>query len=122
MPESCSPPGERGDLLAGWTGLVLWRLPLVLIFAGLFWPAGRFWLWIPSFVLSGTACLANAFRCGRVHCYLTGPLYLGGALYLIGVGWSPGSLPFEAGTFLLVVFGLALTARAAERVTGAYRG
>ena len=31
--------------------------------------------------LKGEGCLANATRCGRVHCYFTGPLYILAALY-----------------------------------------
>lgn len=121
MADSCPPSSEQRDLIAGWTGLALWRVPLLLIFVGLFWPAGRFWLWIPSFLVSGSACLVNALRCGRVHCWVTAPLYLGAALYLAGVLSLPERVPFEAGTFLLTVFGLALIARMSERVTGAYR-
>lgn len=30
-------------------------------------------------VVAGTGCLVNASRCGRFHCYFTGPLYLLGA-------------------------------------------
>ncbi len=33
-------------------------------------------LWTPAFAVAGVACVVNAARCGRVHCYITGPLYL----------------------------------------------
>lgn len=33
-------------------------------------------LWIPSFALMGVACLVNARGCGRLHCFVTGPLFL----------------------------------------------
>jgi hypothetical protein len=28
----------------------------------------------------GIACLINARRCGRLHCFVTGPLFLAGAV------------------------------------------
>lgn len=36
----------------------------------------------------GGACVANASRCGRIHCYVTGPFFLLAALatFLYGVG------------------------------------
>jgi hypothetical protein len=34
------------------------------------------WLWVPALVVAGSACLANASRCGRLHCFITGPLFL----------------------------------------------
>jgi len=46
----------------------------------------------------GVACIVNALRCGRVHCYLTGPFFLVmavialsyglGFLHLGGNGWN----------------------------------
>lgn len=46
----------------------------------------------------GVACIVNALRCGRVHCYLTGPFFLVmalialsyglGKLHLGGNGWN----------------------------------
>jgi hypothetical protein len=36
----------------------------------------------------GVACLVNASRCGRVHCLLTGPFFILGALASLGYGLS----------------------------------
>jgi hypothetical protein len=33
-------------------------------------------VWAIALATMGTACVANAFRCGRTHCYLTGPFFL----------------------------------------------
>lgn len=107
------------DLTGGWTGVLLWRVPLVLIAVGLIWRRALFWTWIPAFLVSGTSCLVNAARCHRTHCYLTGPLYLAAALYLVVAGL--GRVPLDEGAFLLVVFGLALAAVLSERVVGRYR-
>lgn len=52
---------------------------MVLIVAGNTWPESRGWFWTPALLMGGAACLFNAARCGRLHCYFTGPLYLLGA-------------------------------------------
>ena len=59
----------------------------------------------------GIACVANAVRCGRLHCYLTGPFFLALALvtllYGLGVlplgrnGWNWISLTILAGAIVL---------------------
>jgi hypothetical protein len=33
-------------------------------------------MWAIALVWKGVACLANAARCGRTHCYFTGPYFL----------------------------------------------
>ena len=75
------------------TFLVLWGLPIaVLIVSGavaggaarpVAWPLALGWM--------GGACLLNAVRCGRLHCFITGPLFLGlGLLALLhGLGVVP---------------------------------
>lgn len=115
--EACRPE----DLTAGWTALWLWRLPWVVIAVGAFWPQARFWLWIPAFLVAGAGCVANARRCGRLHCYATGPLYLGAALYLVLARLRSHVVPFEAGTFLVVVLVVSVAAQLAERRLGRYR-
>lgn len=54
-----------------------WGLPGIGLVAALFlgspakailWPAALAWM--------GIACLANAARCRRMHCYFTGPFFL----------------------------------------------
>ncbi len=33
-------------------------------------------IWAVALAVMGIACLANALRCHRLHCYLTGPFFL----------------------------------------------
>jgi hypothetical protein len=49
------------------------------------------WLWAPALLAAGTACLINAARCGRLHCYFTGPLFLlaAGVTLLRSLGIAP---------------------------------
>ena len=67
---------ERKDLLTGWkTSLLAWGLPI----AGLVVGGALEWqpvVWPIAFAWIGVACLINARRCGRLHCYLTGPYFL----------------------------------------------
>ena len=43
----------------------------------------RNWIWIVALLWMGGACLVNAVRCGRLHCYVTGPFFLLGAIGLV---------------------------------------
>lgn len=55
-------------------------------------------IWAGALSTMGIGCIANAVRCGRTHCYLTGPFFLlaalAAALYGLGVlplgsdGWD----------------------------------
>lgn len=80
------------DLTCGRAGFLLWVLPAVLlcIAAGI---GGRVAAvaWPPLLLFMGAACLVNARRCGRLHCYITGPyfLLLAGVSLLYGLGGVP---------------------------------
>lgn len=85
---------------------------------GIFWSQARVWLWVPALLVGGTACLVNAARCGRLHCYFTGPLYLLAALATVLYGFHV--LPFHWCWILAaVVSGIAL-AYLLEGVRGKY--
>ena len=49
--------------------------------------------WTVSFAVMGVACLVNARRCGRLHCYYTAPLFFLAALasLLYGLAILPRS-------------------------------
>lgn len=87
MSECCA----SNDMVGSRIAWLVWRVPLALFVLGAFWPVGRVWLWVPALVVAGVACLANAARCSRLHCYVTGPLYLLGAAVtaLTALGYVP---------------------------------
>jgi len=98
------------DLVEGRLAILLWGIPLALIIGGGFLEKGRVWLWVPALVVAGVACLVNAVRCGRLHCYFTGVLYLLGtaAAILRGIGflsisWNWLFAGLAAGTVLACV-------------------
>lgn len=78
--EACQAERNATDLVGSPLGWVLWGLPIVLFVGGIAWTEARAWLWVPCLLVAGTACLANASRWGRLHCFVTGPRFLLGAV------------------------------------------
>lgn len=106
------------DMVGNNIAWLLWGVPLVLFVVGAFWPVGRVGLWIPAFVVAGGACLVNAARCGRLHCYVTGPLYLLGAA---ATGLTAlGYVPVTYRQIAIAMFVGTLLAYVPERVRGKY--
>jgi hypothetical protein len=71
--------GVPADLATRRIGLLLWGLPiLALVFTAVaaVGPLTRALVWTVSLAWLGAACLANAWRSGRVHCHITGPFFL----------------------------------------------
>lgn len=80
-------------------------------------------LWASVLTVYGVACVSNARRCGRIHCYVTGPFLLTAALLvlLLGVGLLDfGQAP---GRWLVpaIVVGFLLGRYLPERLWGRYR-
>lgn len=71
--------------------LLVYCLPaLAMVVAGAL-PISSLWrtvIWTAALVVMGAACTVNAARCGRVHCYLTGPFFLLMAVATLLYGWS----------------------------------
>jgi hypothetical protein len=120
-------PGDARDFLRGWRiPLLAYGLPTAAIAATAPLPLTTGWraaIWALACAIMGGVCLANALRCGRVHCYLTGPLFLAaaGASILYGVGVLPLG---ENGWNLLglvLLIGAILLMTLPEWVLGKYR-
>lgn len=109
----------EADLVCGGSAIWLWCLPALALIIGLNWVAARAWLWIPAFLVMGVACLVNAARCGRLHCFVTGPVYLLAAIYVALA--ASGLVPMRPNILLLVVVGITICAFVAERPLGTYR-
>ena len=62
-------------------------------------------VWVVALAIMGAACIVNALRCGRVHCYITGPFFL--LMALAALLYGLGILHFGSnGWNLLGVIGL----------------
>jgi hypothetical protein len=107
------------DLVRQKTGILLWCLPTLALVVGLAWTRLRPWLWIPAFLIMGVGCLVNALRCRRWHCYVTGPIFLLAAAYVVLAEFSV--VPMRPAVFLLGVLGITALSYLAELPLGKYR-
>lgn len=100
------------DWTRGIRGCLTWGIPIAILLVS---PkiGARYLviLWPVLLTFMGAACLLNARRCKRTHCYVTGPFFLALAgialLYGLGVlplgakGWSTLSLALVVGSVAL---------------------
>ena len=73
---------------------LFWKLPAVMVVGVALLDVGsvgQALVWAPSLAIGGAACVANAHKCRRVHCYFTGPFFLlmAAVSLLHGVGALP---------------------------------
>jgi len=98
---SASTCKSRDILSSRWRVFILYWLPAIAIVvagASAISSGWRTVVWTVALATMGAACIVNAVRCGRVHCYLTGPFFLLmalvalsyglGILHLGGNGWN----------------------------------
>ncbi len=113
-----------------WISVLVWLLPIGALFLSGFFPLStppRAAIWTVANATMGLACVINAMRCGRLHCYFTGPLFilLALAAALIGVGvlpagketWNTLGTIFSIGTIVLYFVPEALFGRYVTRRT-----
>ena len=75
------PPGKRDRLGSPRAFALAWGLPIAALIAAVFLVhPPKTLVWAAALVWMGAACIANAARCDRRHCYFTGPFFLMGAL------------------------------------------
>lgn len=108
--------------------LFVWGIPIAILLSvnivQHYWPATLvLWMMIGSYAWMGIGCVINAARCGRLHCYVSGPVFLLGALaiFLVGLdfvdlGW------FRVPHISYTTIGLALSSFALEWMWGTYGG
>lgn len=74
-PQASGPDGDWADSVGGYA--LAWGLPILVIVAASFLAdRAQAVVWSLALAWMGIACIANARRCGRVHCRFTGPYYL----------------------------------------------
>lgn len=105
------------------TTILLWGIPHIVFFIGIFTnPMLRTILWPSALSIAGIACLINAFRCGRLHCYFTGPFYL--LMAVLSLLYGIGILPLGQLGWVwiggVVVIGGPIFTRVPERIYGKY--
>lgn len=103
--------------------LLWWCLPLCLGFSLNFLavpPRSAALVWTVLLVWMGVGCVLNARRCHRLHCYISGPVFLLGAVAtgLLAAASTQGRL----NNIVSVVLVLALLSFAPEIVWTRYKG
>ena len=117
--------GRENDLVAHKSAWVLWGVPFTVLAVTALVEVGphvRTGLWTLSLLMAGVACVANARRSARLHCYITGPFFLvlsalslmhgSGILSLGPWGWT--------GIGAALFIGAPLLIWAPERIWGRY--
>lgn len=115
------------DILANkqLTGMLFW-FPVIVLVASGFFDLSQTWrtaIWVVALTTMGVSCVVNALRCGRVHCYATGPFFL--AMALIAFLYGLGNVPLgnhgwnELGAMVLV--GALVLCFLPEALFGRYR-
>ena len=88
--KSDAPTCESRDILSSRLRVfVLYWLPAIAIVVAGAPAISNGWrtvVWIVALAIMGGACIVNALRCGRVHCYVTGPFFLLMALLALSNG------------------------------------
>ncbi|HEY2482648.1 MAG TPA: hypothetical protein VGI30_10690 [Caulobacteraceae bacterium] len=115
------------DLLRNWRFPVLaYCLPTAAIVVAGAFPLTNVWravAWATACLVMGAACLTNAVRCGRIHCFFTGPFFLAAAVAAILYG--VGALPLGADGWnrlgLVLLVGAVVLMCVPEMIFGKYR-
>lgn len=105
------------------TNLLAWWLPHAALVAGLFVAVPvRTVIWTIALAWMGVACILNARRCGRTHCWFTGPYYLAMTLPALALGWGVVSARIYGWLILgvLIVAGSKIIWWATERAWGKF--
>jgi len=83
------------------------------IYTGIIWTSALAWM--------GFACLRNAKKCGRMHCFFSAPFFLiaGGISFLIGLQWIQLISFRDLGIILLI--GTPIVCILPEVIWGTYK-
>lgn len=76
-----------------------------------------------AFATMGVGCVVNAVRCGRVHCYITGPFFLVMASVAVLYGFGALALGKHGWNLLgaAALVGALVLTYLPERLVGTYR-
>lgn len=115
------------DMLSSpwWTGAVFCLPAAVIALSGSV-PMTNGWrsaIWAIGLGIMGTGCVINALRCGRWHCYFTGPFLL--LMALLSVLYGLGAVPLgtQGWNWMggVTICGAVLLSYLPERLFGKYR-
>jgi hypothetical protein len=106
---------DSHDLLSDrFATIAIYWLPIAVLIASGFFGISNAWrsaIWAVALIAMGVGCVFNALRCGRVHCYATGPFFLliAAVAVLYGLGIAPlGPRGWNTIALVTLVGGVAL--------------
>lgn len=125
--ESHTTTAKSRDLLSTpWLAFAVFWLPAIAIVVAGSSGLRSGWrtiVWTASLTIMGTACIANALRCRRVHCYFTGPFFL--LMALVTLLYGLGIVPLGGNGWnrigLTILIGAVVLCCLPELVWGKYR-
>ncbi len=117
---------QRDILTRPWMALTFFCLPIAAIAASGALTIASPWrgaIWAASLGVMSAACLVNARRCGRIHCYFTGPFLAAMALVSLGYGLAGAPLGRDGwnGIGAATLGGAILLCCIPELILGRYR-
>ena len=114
----------RGDWFAQpIAAFLLWCVPLAIGFSAslLLPPRTAALAWMVAFVWMGAGCTLNAYRCHRLHCYISAPVFFIGAVTQGLLAANVLSLgPQAANNIVGATLLLVLLSFVPERIWGKY--
>jgi len=116
----------QSDLVEGRLSFFIsWVMPLVILVGSFFVQAiiVRTWIWVIALSWMGAACLLNAKKCSRTHCYYTGPFYIALALVSFLYGYQIIQLGNNGWYWLgaILVIGTVIIWVTSETLLGKYK-
>ncbi len=106
------------DLVRNRIFIGMWVLSIGLVVGQIVWPSSNIYFSPLLLAAWGVFCSVNALRCGRIHCRVTGPLCLLGAITVVLMSLDLVQLSGEA--FNIMLLSGILGALALEGIVGKY--
>lgn len=104
---------------------IFWAPAIAMVVAGNSRFSGhwRTIIWTAALAVMGSGCVVNARRCGRVHCYITGPFFL--VMAVVALSYGLGIMPLGRRGWdligLTVLAGAIVLCCLPEMILGRYR-
>lgn len=106
--------------------MLVWGVPLVLLFgmdflSHLISTTALVLTTSVLFAWMGAGCVVNAWRCGRLHCYISGPALLLGSAGVLLTGFRVVRIGPAAPNYIVwTVFAVVILSFAVEWIKGTY--
>lgn len=117
---------SRDILSSRWRVFILYWLPTIaIVVAGVpaFSSSWRTAVWTVTLATMGMACLVNALRCGRLHCFLTRPFFF--LMSLVALSYGLGILHLGGNVWnllgMIALIGTIALWSLPEKFLGKYR-